>query len=506
MSHSQSVSKNEVVPTVLAVRVLDGTSAQRELQLVAGQPLPPLTVGTQGAWRVGGARVAGLHVALAWSGRQLFACAVGSAPAALDGAPLDQRWRELRMSSELRFGSARLVVGTTRTADPDLGEPTVMFSDEATRIADVDDPAHVDPVAPTAPLEKPLRPAIDVPARSSLERTLLVAPQPLTQPLARPLSARAQKVTTLPLAASPKVTTLPLAASRRLFVQSPSPKATTLPFDAQRPGLRRIMPSAPERTAPPQPPAIEEAKESVATAPRTPTTDDLVNGLGRWTPSSPTIRCALPTSPPPEATEAPASVGLTCTPMPASIEHVAPESTFAVTGEHRVASSESKATPRGALRALVEKAKGLSGPRKASAVMMVPTLVLGIFVLRGGRQASIEDGQTTPTSRTTATSASASVPTAAPSASMAPAITTAAPSAIPSSPRPRPSTAPTTAAVSKPLSDGRTAERRALDTAASGSYASAAEQYEALAGAHPENAAFRQAARILRQRVSRLGT
>ncbi|HSO38461.1 MAG TPA: hypothetical protein VLT33_38290, partial [Labilithrix sp.] len=50
------------------------------------------------------------------------------------------------------------------------------------------------------------------------------------------------------------------------------------------------------------------------------------------------------------------------------------------------------------------------------------------------------------------------------------------------------------------LRDTRSAERRALDTAASGLDRSATEQYEALAAAHPDNLAFREAARILRER------
>jgi len=50
------------------------------------------------------------------------------------------------------------------------------------------------------------------------------------------------------------------------------------------------------------------------------------------------------------------------------------------------------------------------------------------------------------------------------------------------------------------LHETRTAERRALDTVASGLDSAAADQYEALAAAHRENVAFREAARILRAR------
>jgi hypothetical protein len=46
-------------------------------------------------------------------------------------------------------------------------------------------------------------------------------------------------------------------------------------------------------------------------------------------------------------------------------------------------------------------------------------------------------------------------------------------------------------------SGGRSAEREALDTAAAGSFEEAAKRYETLAAAHPDNIAYKEAARIL---------
>lgn len=68
----------------------------------------------------------------------------------------------------------------------------------------------------------------------------------------------------------------------------------------------------------------------------------------------------------------------------------------------------------------------------------------------------------------------------------------------------RPTSLPTASGerpkVSAGLHETRTPERRALDTVASGLDDAAAVQYEALAKAHPESVAFREAARILRER------
>jgi hypothetical protein len=62
-------------------------------------------------------------------------------------------------------------------------------------------------------------------------------------------------------------------------------------------------------------------------------------------------------------------------------------------------------------------------------------------------------------------------------------------------------TGTTAASGASAIRDTRSAERRALDAAASGQDALAADEYEALARAQPDRPAFREAARVLRERA-----
>ena len=59
------------------------------------------------------------------------------------------------------------------------------------------------------------------------------------------------------------------------------------------------------------------------------------------------------------------------------------------------------------------------------------------------------------------------------------------------------------ASASPPLAKGKkTPEREAVDLAAAGQYTKAAEIYEQLATQHPEQPAYREAARILRSHAN----
>ncbi len=82
-----------------------------------------------------------------------------------------------------------------------------------------------------------------------------------------------------------------------------------------------------------------------------------------------------------------------------------------------------------------------------------------------------------------------------------PAVPNTAPTVAVTVPVPTLTTATTTAIA--PLPKGtRTLERQAIDLAAQGQYAKAVEIYEQLAQQHPEQPAFREAARLLRQRTN----
>jgi hypothetical protein len=86
--------------------------------------------------------------------------------------------------------------------------------------------------------------------------------------------------------------------------------------------------------------------------------------------------------------------------------------------------------------------------------------------------------------------ASATAPAALPPASEAATVAT-----------PKQATAPPKTA-GRSTSGGRSPEREALDVAAAGSFEDAAKRYDALSAAHPDNTAYREAARILHAKAA----
>jgi hypothetical protein len=137
--------------------------------------------------------------------------------------------------------------------------------------------------------------------------------------------------------------------------------------------------------------------------------------------------------------------------------------------------------PRSGATVFVEAWRSSSLAKKAIVVLLVPAFIAALASLRGNAAHS-------PVAKTQR-------PVATASATLA-----AKPSATPPAP-----TAATVSSVAKPaapIADSKTAERRALDAVASGARESAAEQYAALAKANPDNLAFAEAVRILRQRAS----
>jgi hypothetical protein len=108
--------------------LLDGRSDRQEVVLAQGQSVPPFAAGRDVGWRVSATEVVGAHVLFAFNGARLFVCALRGAPADLDGAPLDARWTEAAVPSELRFGGARIRIGRP-TAQEEAPEPTLVSVD-----------------------------------------------------------------------------------------------------------------------------------------------------------------------------------------------------------------------------------------------------------------------------------------------------------------------------------------------------------------------------------------
>jgi hypothetical protein len=121
----------------LVIRLLDGRSEHRALVLEGGRPRRPFTVGSRSDWRVDAGHVATAHVMLAFNGVELYVRALPGEKALLDGAPLDARWVVARLPSELRFGSARLVIGRRYAEEADVSVSPAAHSVRAPRVEEV---------------------------------------------------------------------------------------------------------------------------------------------------------------------------------------------------------------------------------------------------------------------------------------------------------------------------------------------------------------------------------
>ena len=99
----------------VVVRLIDGAGEPKEWIFRAGQARTPLSVGTEGQWRVRAVGVAPAHFALAFNGTTLFVAATGGRTL-LNGQTLGAQWTEVSQTSELRFGHAKISVAQ-RLAD-----------------------------------------------------------------------------------------------------------------------------------------------------------------------------------------------------------------------------------------------------------------------------------------------------------------------------------------------------------------------------------------------------
>jgi hypothetical protein len=249
-------------------------------------------------------------------------------------------------------------------------------------------------------------------------------------------------------------------------------------------------------------------------------------------PSSPTIAIALPLPAPlpqpfPQSAGYPAVEEDPRTPPPYALDSLRARAVSSAGPSMRAIAKESPSLGQRKLGELAMGWKQASLPKKAIAILMLPALLGALLTLRPAASAraasgvvasaSASDGALESAPAQPSASAHAASPgSVSPSATTGPAASAPAASAAlaraPSAPGATASaaaTAPAAPAEAMPskataagLRETRSAERRALDTVASGLDASAAEQYAALAAAHPDNLAFSEASRILRARAA----
>jgi hypothetical protein len=525
----------------VVVRLLDGQSDKREIVLNGGRSAEPFAVGSRSAWRVSAAHVSGAHVMLAFNGSRLFVCAFPGQMALLDGVPLDARWTEAATPSELRFGGARLSIGrraghddptqvpydeATRLADARqiapqrtprmLGEDAVTSfdddklraalalctrEDEVTRIAEVDvppaakGPSNEDTTAspsPPPPAPRPVnhtmrivRKPVEPPRPSAQMRAEPEPPAPLT-PSGAMTAALLAGLASVPVVPAADIELLPDSVSagpssegaRAPFSCGPSSMPPTIPSDGL---MAAAMPSY-------------LAPFPVAAA----------------RPSSPTMAIPLPV-------ERPITYGDSYTPPPHYLEPLHAAS-LAVSGEGpRVATPRAHAPATSTASVAEQKLAELgmawrraSLPKRAAALLMVPALLGALLTMRpaAAPEANARAGAAEAEAASAATGATPQAVSAvqlptSPSARVATGTAaSAATSVLAGSASAEAKAAEQPKAAAAGLRDTRSAERRALDTVASGLDGAAADQYAALAASQPDNLAFGEAARILRARAA----
>jgi hypothetical protein len=484
----------------VVVRLLIGESDQHELVLKAGCPIPPLGLGTHGGWAIQGRQVARVHVMLAWSGETLFVGTPGGEAALLDGFPLGTRWSEVRAPSELRFGNARLSIG--RRAGPD--EETAVPPEEATqhtwgsagaqpavrRVWTDDQVTMMD----DGRLQEALRLTRD-------DEVTCIAEVDVPPEAKRPAPVAAART----VAAVPRLTVRRKSAPPTKLERPTTPPPLPTPANQSVTHLQ-ALPSSNELRA--EDAGIIESSSPTSSMPPTIPSEGLIAVPMRVFERPPPVDVARPSQPTmaiPEPHGAAVGTGeQTFAPSPAGMDSIG-AGALAVSGEHASRARSAGATESTVVRrkedsALAAGWRQASVPKKAIAILIVPALLGALLMMRSAPNARAHAHAGA--DRTSA------VAVAAPSATVTTASTTTV--AVVASAAPVPSTIST--AVEAPASpvkagapalrDARTAERRALDAAASGQDAAAAEQYDALAAAHPETVAFREAARILRGRVA----
>jgi hypothetical protein len=490
----------------VVLRLLDGSSAQLERVLEGGASVPPFAVGTRGGWVVRGPHVAKAHVLFAFNGDRLFACTPRGEQASLDGAALDASWREVALPAEVRFGAARMSL--SRRAGPDeaterpdgaggRGEDAATSLDEgrqasalrAMRRAPDDEVTCIQ--ATTA--ERAAHPAdeeltciqeVEVPAEArgptNEEPTTppsppLPAPRPSLPQRTVRIVRRQERPAALRTAASPP----PLPSREPVRAPAPAARGADAGGDLAEPSASCELPctipgASLASTHHPAAPAHRSASTVALALPIQGSPHLASRDAQAWHPALPSGAPSARDTPSPWALDAP------------------PALTAAPTRD--AARPAASASPvQAALGALRRSWQETSLPRRAIALLLVPTLLAAGSLGRSepSAVASTAAGTTPPPS-----------PTAAPAPPVRAASSPVAKPLVATPSVGAPSVAAPIAQAASALRDTRSPERRALDTVAAGLDASAAEQYDSLAAAHPENPAFREAARILHARAS----
>ncbi|HVW29691.1 MAG TPA: hypothetical protein VHC69_30215 [Polyangiaceae bacterium] len=94
-----------------------GSSGETTRTFRWGTPVPPVSVGTEGEWRVDAPGVLGLHLYVAFDGRMVHVAAAEGARATVRGAAVARNWTRVPVRTEVRFGEASIAVTCEEATD-----------------------------------------------------------------------------------------------------------------------------------------------------------------------------------------------------------------------------------------------------------------------------------------------------------------------------------------------------------------------------------------------------
>jgi hypothetical protein len=438
------------VPQIL---VRTGTAEPASMALPPGEALGPLSIGREGTWRVVAPGVLGEHAFLYFNGSELFLqSADPNSPTTVNGSPIPGSWTAVYAPCEIAFGGARLWFGPPGEAPRPRPPPVPSRPPPG--------PSHPPPGrAPAAPSAPPM-PMPSVPRLHEVpsveESTRQVSIEEIQQSVRRPPSTAV--AATLKSGSAPPPS---FGAGPPSFGAAPAPSFGAAP--------------APSFGGPPA--SVFDPFTLPGPSPSLPSSTMGAMGPGPSFGAPP---------PGPPSLGGPPSFGPDA-PLPGA--------------------PGSPPIPQGAPGADAEKSSKIgmmwresSTPKKALVVLMLP-LIWSVWVIFTDKPpAARPANQATSAATEPSSTPSAGAPTAEPTTSASPA---AGPVVVPTP-------APTGTASSKAGAGGdprttsaKTREREAADAVAVGAYAKAADLYDELAKAHPEVAAYGQAARIMRAKARR---
>jgi len=483
------------------IEVREGSGEPGFIELTPGVELAPLGVGTEGAWRVRGAGVLGVHLYLYFDGQALFAqSADQSKPVVVNGRSVGATWTPLTAPATIALGTARLFFRpNARVSDDDEEDRTIAQAPPSEAIADeANDDDRTIAAVPPVRTAAPARPFAPGAFSSRSDESTRFAPigddEPDSQstrivPLVEGLS-----VTETPDLGSPAVRAMANASPRPGAPVRPAAGVPWSPSGAPggAPGnpLGSTAPLVQRTTAPDFPRAGDDDDSSGQNATAVYGAAPLPTHDGE--PAGPYPAPPTPGGPPPGLLNVPP-------PMPPGAD----------------------ANPQGGR--IAREWAAAPTTRKILYVSLLPALAGAFWVILSGNEpppaqpkakpppsASVASSGPTPPPPTSGSSPS---PSPSPSGQTAapPAGSTPGPAPGPSpGPTPTPPPPPTPGGQPSPPPNGPVAdagvdadrrERTAADYVATGQYVLAAQLYDALARENPKNPAFGEAARILRTKA-----